>query len=204
MRIERRAHGAPAEEFRADLGEAAQASGVKGRVCGAACAKTCSECGSTACQCQCVSTCPDAPRALSCDPGRQPLEIGIVPLVFEMKRLGMFQPCWSCEGHANPDGSLSKPPRVWFYCDSMVHVRLFANVLSSLQFARKLHVPWQIAVTFSDPDNPATAFSVEPVLSPGTAFSLGGLQADASVIAKEFRTLMQWEARQLLDMAPPL
>ncbi len=202
MRIDRRANGDETEEFRACLGEAAQASGVKGRVCGAACAKACPQCGSTACQCQCMPTCPDAPQALSCDPGRQPLEIGIVPLVFEMKRLGMFQPCWSCEGHANPDGSLSKPPRVWFYCDSMVHVRLFANGLASLQFARKLHVPWQIAVTFSDPDNPATAFSVEPVLSQGMEFSLAGLQADAAVIAQELRALMKREARQLLDMGP--
>jgi len=51
-----------------------------------------------------------------------PIESGIAPLVFELKRLGVFEPCWSCEGHNDPGGNLWKIPRVWFYCDSVVQV----------------------------------------------------------------------------------
>ena len=36
---------------------------------------------------------------LSSDPERYPIEPGIVPLVFALRGLRVFEPCWSCEGH---------------------------------------------------------------------------------------------------------
>ena len=58
----------------------------------------------------CEATCPEAPKALTSDPVNYPIETGIVSLVFEMKRLGIFEPCWSCEGHLGPAGDLLGEP----------------------------------------------------------------------------------------------
>jgi len=199
MRIDRRNRpSVHKDQLHVHLTEAACTTGVKGRVCGA-CGVRCPRCGSMGCQCVCVSSCPEAPRALSSDPEGFPIEPAIVPLVFEMKRLGMFTPCWSCEGHALPDGSLSKPPRVWFYCSSLVQVRVFANGLASLKFSGKLHAPWHIVVTFSDPGNPDTAFSVEPALPANAQVKLAELQDDAATIARSLQALMNGEANRLLE-----
>ena len=91
----------------------------------------------------CVDACPDydlragcrrdcakAPARLSSDPDRFPVEEKIAPLVFELKKLGVFFPCWSCEGHNDPSGKLWKLPRVWFYADSVVHLRLLSDAIN--------------------------------------------------------------------------
>ncbi len=49
---------------------------------------------------------------LSSDPESHPLESRIAPLVYELKRLEVFDPCWSCAGHNGTDGALWKIPRV--------------------------------------------------------------------------------------------
>lgn len=198
MRIERR--DSPADRARklaSDIAQAAMASGVDGRVCGESCTLKCSQCGATACQCDCSADCADAPRALSPEPDQFPIEPGIMPRVFEMKRLGLFTPCWSCEGHLRPDRSLWKLPSVWFYCDSLVHVRLLSQGLSHLRAARALSVPWQVAVTFSDSDNPETTFALEPSRSGDGELSLPALQKDAGVIARALNKMMNDEARTL-------
>ena len=72
---------------------------------------------------RCSRNCPDVPNMMSSDP-QYPLENGIAPLAYELKRLEAFQPCWSCEGHygsGGPGDGLWKKPSVWFYCDSVVH-----------------------------------------------------------------------------------
>ncbi len=168
---------------------------VEGRVCGQSCTIICHQCGSTSCQCSCSPYCPDAPEQLSCDPHKHPIERGIVPLVFEMKRLGLFYPCWSCEGHISKDGSLWKLPRVWFYCDSIVFVRLLADLIDSLKANAKLSVPWQVVVNFSDPDNPDTTFSLEPVPQIGDRSKLTSLQRDGDQIAKSLRFQISQQAR---------
>jgi hypothetical protein len=61
----------------------------------------------------CSRHCPNIPQALSSDPENNPIEISIAPLVFEGNRLGVFDTCWSCEGHNGPDGKLWKMPKVW-------------------------------------------------------------------------------------------
>lgn len=198
MRIERR--DSPADRARklaSDIAQAAKASGVEGRVCGPGCTFKCSQCGATACQCDCSPDCAEAPRALSAEPDHYPIEPAIVPLVFEMKRLGLFRPCWSCEGHLRPDGSLWKLPSVWFYCSSQVHVRLLSQGLSHLKAARELSAPWHVAVTFSDPDNPETTFALEPSRSGDGELSLPALRKDAGVIARGLNKMMNDEARTL-------
>jgi hypothetical protein len=134
---------------------------------------------------------------MSADPDRYPIEAGIIPLVFEMKRLGLVRPCWSCEGHLHLDGSLWKAPAVRFYAKSMVHVRLLASGLDRMRHAGKLGVPWRVAVTFSDPDNPETTFSLEPVLAFETRPSLPALRDDVAEIARSLHGMMTNEARNL-------
>lgn len=100
--------------------------------------------------CSCSDGCPTALLTFSVYPYRYPIEPAIPPLVFEMKRLGMFSPCWSCEGHLSCVASISKLPKLWFYCDSTVYLRLLATGVNNLKHAGRLQSPWQIAVTFSD------------------------------------------------------
>jgi hypothetical protein len=180
-----------------DIAQAMAPAHIKGRICGVSCTMTCPQCGSKMCQCLCSPCCPQAPRALSTDPDRHPIEPGILPLVYEMKRAGMFSPSWSCEGHVGSDGSLSKIPRVWFTCESMTHLRLLADGLGSLRHAGKLRAPWQVAVTFSDPDNAETTFSLEPAPASADAPSLPGLQGDVREIAGSLHHMIADGARRL-------
>ncbi|MEE8332841.1 MAG: hypothetical protein V3R85_03250 [Alphaproteobacteria bacterium] len=198
MRIERRdSLDDHAQKLASDIAEAAFANGIEGRVCSESCTVKCPQCGSTACQCECSPDCPDASSMLSAEPDQYPVEPGITPLVFEMKRLGLFTPCWSCEGHLRPDRSLWKMPSVWFYCDSMVHVRLLSQGLSNLRTARALSAPWHVAVTFSDADNPETTFALEPSRAGDEKLSLPALQKDAGVIARALNKMMNEEGRTL-------
>jgi hypothetical protein len=198
MRIERRKRSLDrVRQLGSEIAEATSATGIEGRVCRESCTIKCPQCGSMTCQCMCSAHCPGAPQALSVDPEQHPIEAAIMPLVFEMKRLGMFQPCWSCEGHLRPDGSLWKLPRVWFYCNSMVHLRLLSDGLNRIENAAGLSTPWRIVVTFSDPDNPETTFSLEPALSHGGEISLSALQRDAAEIARSLQAIMPKEARTL-------
>ncbi len=198
MRIERRAMSAKqTRRLGEEIAEAAFAECIDGRVCGEICTIKCGRCGSISCQCMCAPDCPDAPKHLSSDPDKHLLERGIAPLVFEMKRLGMFRPCWSCEGHVNAEGSLWKLPRVWFYCDSVINVRLLAEVVCKLKTTERLSVPWQVVVNFFDPDNPNTVFSLEPVPLTGDKGTLSALQSDAVEIAKSLEPVISKHALRL-------
>jgi hypothetical protein len=145
----------------------------------------------------CLPNCSEAPRALTSDPVNYPIEPGILPLVFGMKRLGIFEPCWSCEGHLGPSGVLWKLPRVWFYSESSIHVRMLVDGLKELETAGKLDHRWRITVTFSDPDNPETTFSLEPVVSSDHASVLSNLQQDVIVIARSLHGLITKQGRRL-------
>ncbi len=168
-----------------------------GRVCGKGCAFKCSRCGSTECQCRCSPMCPQAGRELSADPDRYPIEPGILPLVFEMKRLRLFEPCWSCEGHLAANDSLQKTPEVWFYCSSTIYLRLLRDALSLLRITGRLNAPWEVVVTFSDLDNPDTTFSLQPAAAPDRALSLPALRQDIGEIAKSLEGMMRDGARAL-------
>jgi len=107
----------------------------------------------------------------------------VAPLVFELKRLGVFYPCWSCEGHADQTGKLRTIPRVWFYADSVVHIRGLAEAVNRLFNEHRLSARWNVIVTYSDADNPDTTFSLEPQAT--TEFSLNGLHGDLRVMSEE-------------------
>ena len=185
------------EKLRSEIEEAESPPRPVGRICGESCAAVCTQCGSTACQCPCSADCAEAARALSVEPDQYPIEPAILTLVFEMKRLGLFTPCWSCEGHLGRDGSLWKQPRVWFYCNSTTHVRLLADGLKNLEIDKKLSTRWQVVVTFSEADNPTTAFSIEPALSSDSTMHLAALQRDVTVIARSLETMMTGGAADL-------
>lgn len=176
--------------------------GAQGRVCGETCTMVCTDCGSMSCQCMCQCDCPEAGKQLSTDPEKFPIEAGIVPLVYEMKREGTCIPCWSCEGHEHPDGSLWKIPRVWFYCSSMVHLRLIGNGVHALFISQKLKAQWQVIITHSDPGNADTTFSLEPCPDPEAKVTLDDLRADVLTLAKEFSILLKSEARLISCSTP--
>lgn len=167
----------------ADLEKASSAGVTEGRICSPECDAVCPSCSSTSCACCCSSDCAHIPVVLTSDPNF-PIETMIAPLAFELKRLGVFEPCWSCEGHNDHDDKLWKIPRVWFYCDSVVHVRLLSDVLKELEIDELINGPWQVRLTFTDEDNPATTFSLEPEIGPGPELSLKVLQEDVKAITQ--------------------
>jgi hypothetical protein len=190
MRIARQKGLADETGLRAEL-EEVLCSGCAGKpVCGSGCQRPPPY--------DCSRHCPDIPRALSCDPDNYPLEPRIAPLVFEFKRLDVFEPCWSCEGHSHADGTLWKVPRVWFYCRSVIHVRVLADGIKELHLTGLLRVRWHIVVTFSDPDNADTTFSLEPCLDE-TPPALDALQGDIDTIAEHLRGQVFEEARKLSE-----
>jgi len=183
---------------RVEIERAVASQPIEGRVCGEACAKTCPQCGAGTCQCMCSPQCPDIPRAISSDPDRHPIEPAVAPLVFALKRTAKFQPCWSCEGHLGLDGRIWKLPRVWFYCESMVEIRLLTDGLMSLEQSGVLNTAWRIGVTFSDPDNAETTFSLEPAQPLDESVDLPALQADLSKLAYALPEAMNSQAQNLL------
>ncbi len=189
MRIGRRGQiGTDPKELRAELDEILKFEERPGSVCGAACQKPAPR--------NCSRNCPDIPQVLSSDPEKSPLETRIAPLVYEMKRLGVFEPCWSCEGHNKPDGSFWKLPQVWFYAHSVVHLRVLADGIKELHLSEKLSVPWQIRVTFSDSNNAETTFSLQPRVGPGKV-KLASLQNDIDAIALALRQQVLAETLKL-------
>ena len=100
----------------------------------------------------------------------------------------MFHPCWSCEGHTDQAGELSKIPRVWFYSDSVVHVRALTDAVDHLYAARRLSTRWHLVLTYSDATNPDTTFSLEPELAADSPVSAlqGDLRIMADTLGREF------------------
>lgn len=179
------------EELRGELAELTRPVETCGPVCVADCPSYTPQ--------RCNRSCPDAASMLSSEPD-YPLEPKITPVVFEMKKLGAFDPCWSCEGHNHKDGSLWKLPQVWFYADSMVHVRVLAEGLAELHMREKLKVKWGVAITPLGPDNADTSFSMQPDLG-GTPATLEDLQSDLDVIASNLRFTICTNAGSLSDAA---
>lgn len=157
----------------------------------APCIETCPRTGER----RCSPDCPETLRALSSEPATQPLEPAIAPLVYQIKKLGVFQPFWSCEGHYGPDGKPWKMPRVWFYSDSAVHVRVLAECLHELRGHGRLACAWQVALTYCEPENTGAAFALEP--APGESPTLAELQADARRIALALPAAMDDLLRRL-------
>jgi hypothetical protein len=182
---------------RAEIALAIEGRQIDGRICGETCTIACTVCGASACQCMCSMQCPDMPRAISSDPDNHPIEPAVAPLVFAMTRVAAFQPCWSCEGHLGLDGKLWKVPRVWFYSETMVAVRLLTDGLGDLARTGKLQTSWRVSVTYSDPKNAETTFSLEPSRPFDEANGLAKLQEDMSIIAEALSATMHSQAQAL-------
>ena len=139
----------------------------------------------------CDRMCTKVPSMLSSEPETYPIDMLVAPLVFEIKKLGVFEPCWSCEGHNDPSGNLWKIPRVWFYASSVVHVRALAVAVSQIYAKFRLNNKWVVEITHSDDNNPDTTFSLHPKLEDSDR-SIAELQSDLITIytniANEFRS----------------
>ena len=184
MKIERRKKDRREDAgIRADLARLSFMPEHQGRVCGPDCNVVCPTCSSTGCNCNCSSDCPDIPIQMTSD-ANFPIEGAIAPLVFELHRLGLFEPCWSCEGHNDMDGKLWKIPRVWFYCESVVQIRVLSDVLKNLEIEERIAVPWQVRLTFSEENNPATTFSLEPEIGLDSRVTLDELRGDIRIITE--------------------
>lgn len=168
-----------------------------GRVCGAHCVLVCTSCGSTQCNCQCNAKCPEIPVHLSSDPEKHPIEDGIAPLVFEMQRLGVVEPCWSCEGHNDQDGNIWKRPAIWFYCDDVTHLRLLADVVEGLYVTKKLNFQWLIRITYSDTDCPDTVFALEPERRRLAEAKLDDMRDDIRVLSENLYDMLHKHARRV-------
>ena len=174
MRIAPRPNRAGRRTVKRDVQRARKLAPVPEPVCGSNCPDYDPAVG-------CHRFCQAAPLRLSSDP-TSPLEPLIAPLTFELKRLGVFHPCWSCEGHNDQAGQLWKLPRVWFYAHSVVHIRALGEALDRLFIDKRVSARWRVVLTHSDADNPDTTFSLEP--EPAAEQRLSDLQADARAIAE--------------------
>lgn len=187
MKVGRRA-GSPAQtaKMRDDL-----APLLDGNVAPPPCAATCVHGAGP----HCAPTCPDVPRMLSSDPDKHPLEPKIAPLVYEMQRLDVFQPCWSCEGHNGPDGAVWKLPRVWFYADSLVHARALSDAVKAWKLGHQLKATWQVVLVSLEADNPDCSFSLEPLMDP--ELTLADLHGDVGVITAALHDVVVQAAEEL-------
>jgi len=95
-------------------------------------------------------------------------------------------------------GSLWKMPMVWFYCRSMVYLRLLGDSLNRMTGNGGIKVPWGVAITYSDPGNPDTTFSLQPAPGERGDISLPELQCDARAIARMLEPMMEESARALI------
>lgn len=145
----------------------------------------------------CHRHCPNARFALSCEPEKYPVEKRIVPLVFEMRQLRVFQPCWSCEGHDAADGRLTRIPRIWFYANAQVHLRLLNEGLAALNRGGTLNAEWHVTLAHSAMENPDTLYSLEPRRRDGPGLELAKLQLDIDVMAENLSLLVYDEGRKL-------
>lgn len=146
------------------------------------CDLTCPGCGSRACTCQCRPDCPEAPQCLSSEPGRFPIEPGILPLVYALSTLRLLPPCWSCEGHRDAADRPQRLPSVWFISRKVIYPTLVADLLGRLKAGGEIAHGWQVA-TLNCGLEPESVFVIEPRLQAGEDFHLGRLHSDVAAIA---------------------
>ena len=146
------------------------------------CAVPCRCSQSTQCVCMCSPECIFAPREMSTDPDDWPIETHIVPLVYALNSTRVCPPCWSCEGHADAEGTLHRKTSVWFYSESVVYPHLIADYLSDLQMDRAVSCRWQVSVVEWG-HRVDTTYSIEPdPIDPAHAH-FDSLWRDADTIA---------------------
>lgn len=153
----------------------------EGRAC-PGCDLVCAKCGSASCLCNCGPDCEQAPRMLSSEPEKFPIEEGIVPLVYALYDMEIGLPCWSCEGHKGLDGKIGKLPQVWFYVLHQAYPDLLARFLWKLKFDGHIQNQWGVTVVASG-NSTDTTFSIVPDAS-GDPLDLDKLRQDIKVIGE--------------------
>jgi hypothetical protein len=149
---------------------------------------------SQTCACGCSAACPEAPRRLSSDPERYPVEPRIVALVYAVAATDGLQPCWSCEGHPSSNGSLLRGPQVWFYAADVLLPALVAQRVAEL--APKLATRWHVVLSPFSPEPTAPTYVLEAQVD--ATSRLEDVQRDAAVIADGFSdALRQLASRRL-------
>lgn len=128
-----------------------------------------------------------------------PVDAAVAPLVFELKRLGCFEPCWSSEGQLNKDGGMWKVPQLWFYADSMTSIRVLSDVLADMQNERITMFDWQISLTHSMPDTPTPTFSLHPAGVSTSSLALPEMQGDLKTISENIAVRFMNKMRAIND-----
>ena len=129
----------------------------------------------------CHWQCAGALEGLSTAPDLHPIEPHMANITFELSKLSVFQTCWSCEGHLDPQGNLYRQPQLIFYCASPTYVLLFHEYLDSLHYGGHLHTRWQIALT-SLGQKMGVTYVLEPAFQEDRKAPLHKLQEDLLVI----------------------
>jgi hypothetical protein len=111
-----------------------------------------------------------------------------MPLVWKLKKIGVFHQVWSCEGQEDLMGNLWIIPRVWFYSDSDVHILALAKIVENLFSVGKISTQWGVSVTYSDGENPETTFSLEPQPK-HTEGILDSLRHDMNIISEQIESV---------------
>lgn len=161
------------------------------------CQRACECSGSSTCACSCTVQCVSAAANMSSEPAAYPVEARVLPLVMELNKTGFIQTCWSCEGHTDASGRLTKIPRIWFYTHTHVYVRVLANVLSRAKTVRKLNYDWVIKLVNLE-DSVSNSYSLEPDLTYVATPELMRLQEDLFRLSDHLNTELYQEARSLL------
>jgi hypothetical protein len=94
------------------------------------------------------------------------------------------EPCTSCVISVNEKAQTT------------IYLRLLRDGLSQLKLSGRLKSPWDVVVTYSDPDNPDTTFSVQPSQQDRT-IPLDALRTDVGEVARSLDSMMRDGAHTL-------
>jgi len=168
---------------RSDLLQVLEPEVGLGRPC-SGCTLSCSNVSHAAgCRCRCSPGCADAAHNLSAEPDRYPIELLVVPIVYELSASGLAQPCWSCEGHNDASGTLYKWPRVWFYASSVTYVELLRAALADLFDAGRTGRAWEVKRCAWQPHPASVMYVLEPCRA-GDEPTLRQLHRDLRVLGR--------------------
>lgn len=145
----------------------------------------------------CSPKCSKAAQALSNDPENHPLESKVVPISYELASSRVFQTCWSCEGHLDPEGNLWKYPQVSFYVSAPVYSQILLKYINNLNSEGRLSYPWHVLVSDFGPVD-GVSYTLQPNLNMQTDIHLGKLQQDLLTVSDNLAYNLKMIARQLL------
>lgn len=135
----------------------------------------------------CSYRCPIAPKQMSSDPDRYPIEGAIVPLVYAFYTLKSLMPCWSCGGHINNLGQVIKAPKVWFYSSADFYPKLIAQYVNQLHGEHTIMNNWSVRILPYSQSMFTLTYSLEPLNQNLENMNLDSLHQDIITIAQTLR-----------------